>query len=151
MARDMSTRILLILTGNNCENAIKAGLAHAQSTSKKLRVLQILASELYHYGHQDLVSTRPSKRDFLLHIRNEVLERGNSEVRRIQNEAHDLGVCLDINSIESENAFSVSLSEAEKRYDVVFLPKQKKRLLPLFQPTLADYLRKKIRGMIVEC
>jgi hypothetical protein len=147
----MSQPILLILTGNDCEQAIKAALAHAQATSNRLRVIQILASDLYHYGHQDLVATRASKRDFLLHIRNEVIERGNSEVRELKNKARDMGVCLDIVTIESEDAFSTSRSETKNGYDVVFLPKQKRKLFPLFQRTLADYLRRKTSGRIVAC
>jgi hypothetical protein len=147
----MNQPILLILTGNDCEHAISAALAHAQLTSNKLRVLQILASDLYHHGHQDLVATRPSKRGFLLYIRNEVLERGDSEIQYLKSTARDMGVSLDIVSIESEDTFSTSLSEVKKGYDVVFLPKQKRRLFPLFQRTLVDYLRGKTSGRIVAC
>ena len=62
-----------------------------------------------------------------------------------------MGISLDINTIESEDVLSAALSEAKKGYDIVFLPKQKKKLFPLFERTLPKYLQKKISGKIVPC
>ncbi len=147
----MDPRILLILTGNDCRNAVKTALNHAQATFNTLHVVQILTSDLYHYGHQDLVATRHSKRQFLLHIREEVLERGKAEIQDLEKAAWAMGVSLEITAIESEDAFSTSLSEMKKGYDVVFLPKQERKLFPLFKRTLAEYLRRKTSGKIVVC
>jgi hypothetical protein len=149
--KKMDPSILLILTGENCENAVKAALDFAQATSKRLRVLQILTSDLYHYGHQDLVATRPSKREFLLHIRDEVLERGKAHIQALEQTAGEIGIALDIASVESEDIFSTSLAEAENGYDIVFLSKQKKRLFPLFKITLAEHLQRKFPGKVVPC
>ena len=143
--------ILLILVGDDCARAISAAIDHAKLTSGKLRVIQILTSSLYHYGHQDLVATRPSKREFLLYIRDEVLRRGRAEIQALEQTARDTGVALEVYTVESEDIHSAAISEAQKEYDVVFLPRQKKKLLPLFKKTLAGYLQKKISGKIIEC
>jgi hypothetical protein len=143
--------ILLILTGEECGAAIQAALQHARVASKRLRVFQILTSDLYRYGHQDLVATRPSKRQFLLHIREEVLERGRATALALEDQARELGISLEIETVESEDILSASLEEARKGYEIIFLPKQPKRLFPLFKNTLVAHLRKKIPCGIVAC
>ena len=143
--------MLLILAGEDCAEAVKAAFSHAKSTSKRLQVTQILGSNLYRYGHQDLVATRPSKRQFLLYIRDEVLRRGEAEIRALEEMAGETGISLEVNTIESEDVFSTALSEAKKGYDIVFLPKPRKKLFPLFEQTLPRYLRKKVSGRIVPC
>ena len=143
--------VLLILTGEDCADAVKAAFNYAQSSSKRLHVLQILTSNLYHYGHHDLITTRPTKRQFLLYIRDEVLKRGKTEVRALEKKAGDMGISLEVNSVESEDIFLTALSEAKKGYDSVFLPKGRKKLFPLFKKNLVQYLRKKIAGKIIPC
>jgi len=143
--------ILLILTGEDCRNAAKAAFSHAKLAAKRLHVLQILTSNLYHYGHQDLVATRPSKRQFLLYIRDEVLRSGEAEAQALKETAREMGISLEICTIESEDIFSIALAEANKEYDTVFLPKQEKKLFPLFKPTLAEYLQKKTSSKIIPC
>ena len=145
----MQNSTLLILAGENCGGAMNAAFRHAQSKSKRLTVLQILTSDLYHYGHHDLVATRPSKRQFLLYIREEVLEHGKSQIRTMEEAAREAGVNLDISTVESEDVYSTCLSEAIKGYDVIFVPKQETKRFPLFEKTLAAYLRKKTRGEVL--
>jgi len=147
----MEGPILLILTGEDCGKAADAALRYAQSTSGKLRVIQILTSDLYHYGHHDLVATRPTKRQFLLYVRDEVLKRGQAEIRALEETAHQLGVSLELQTMEAENYFSAALSELKKSAGVVFLPKQTKGLFPLFKRTLSGYLQKKIAGRVIPC
>jgi hypothetical protein len=143
--------ILLILTGEECGAAIQAALQHARSASKRLRAFQILTSDLYHYGHQDLVATRPSKRQFLLHIREEVLERGKAIAQTLEDQAREFGISLEIETVESEDILSTALSEAKKSYEIIFLPKQPKKLFPLFKKTLVAHLRKNTPGEIIAC
>jgi hypothetical protein len=143
--------ILLILTGEDCGNAVHAAFERARITSNRLRAIQILNSDLYHYGHQDLVATRSSKRAFLLHIREEVLERGKAQARDLENKAREAAISLEIETIESEDVFSTSLAEVKKGCTIVFLPKQEKKLFPLFKTTLAAHLRKKSSSEIVSC
>ena len=148
---DTAASILLILTGANPGDAVQAAFWHAKSTSRPLHVLQILTSDLYRYGHQDLVATRPSKREFLLHIRNEVIERGNAAARALEDKAREMGISLKMESMESEDIFAACLAEAKKGYAIIFLPKQPKKLFPVFKRPLADYLRKKTSSEIVSC
>ena len=150
-AAKMDRPILLLLTGDNCSQAVQAAFEHAKSTSKRLRAIQILTSDLYHYGYHDLIATRPSKRQFLVHIREEVLEHGKAEAQALENRAHEMGVSLDVETIESEDIFSTSLAEVKKGCAIVFLPKQGKKLFPLFKTTLAAYLKKRISSEIVSC
>src|SRR5512136_2405660 len=117
----MDHSVLLILTGDNCSNAISVAMDYARLKSSPLRVMQILASDLYPYGHHDLVATRPSKREFLLHIRNEVLERGKTEIQALEQAAGEAGVYLEADTIESEDPFSTALAEAKKGYGIIFL------------------------------
>ena len=147
----MDGPILLILAGEDCRSAIEAAFSQAKLASKRLVVLQILTSNLYHYGHQDLVATRPSKRLFLLHIRDEVLRRGKAEVQALEGTAREMGISLEIHDVESEDILSAALSEAKKGYDIIFLPKQKKKIFPLFERTLAQYLQKKTSSKIIPC
>jgi hypothetical protein len=148
---DTALSILLILTGENCSRAMQTALAQAQLTSQRLRVIQILTSDLYHYGHHDLVATRPSKREFLLYIREEVLARGKATARALEDKAGEMNISLDIETVESEDLFSTSLAEAKKGYEIIFLPKATKRLFPLFQRTLESYLKNKTSSAIIAC
>lgn len=143
--------MLFILTGEDCGKAIREAFSYAQSASTRLHVTQILGSNLYHYGHHDLVATRPFKREFLLYIREEVLERGKEEILALEELAAEMGVSLEVDSIESEDILSTALSEAKKGYDIIFLPRQKKKLFPLFKRTLPGFLQKKISCRIVLC
>jgi len=143
--------ILLILTGDDCSRAIQAAFERTQAVSKRLRVLQILTSDLYHYGHHDLVATRPSKREFLLHIRQEVLERGKAAAQALEDKAREMDIALEIETVESEDIFSASLAEAKKGYEIIFLPKQEKKLFPLFKNTLEAYLKKRTTSEIISC
>jgi hypothetical protein len=148
---DEAASILLILTGEDCSHAIQAALRHARSASKRLRVIQILTSDLYRYGHHDLVATRPSKREFLLHIRKEVLERGKTAALALEDKAREMSVSLEIETVESEDPFSTSLAEAKKGYEIIFLPKEAKKLFPLFKRTLESYLKNKTSSSIIAC
>jgi hypothetical protein len=139
------------LAGDDCSNAIGAALNYAKSTSKHLHVIQILASDLYHYGHHDLVATRSSKKDFLLYIRDEVLARGKAEIQVLEQSAGRMGVSLEVHSVESEDILSAALAEAKIGYSIIFLPKARKRLFPLFKKTLAEFLQNKVPAKIIPC
>jgi hypothetical protein len=147
----MEKSALLILAGGDCHNAMTAALLHAQNHSGQLRVIQILNSDLYHYGHHDLVATRPSKRQFLLYERDLVLERGQGDRCLLEEAGRVAKVTLDIDTIESEDIHSACLSEVKKGYNPVFVPKQKPKLFPLFEKTLAEYLRKRTESNVIAC
>jgi hypothetical protein len=143
--------ILLVLTGQNDRQAEDAAFQYAAQNAKGLVALQILTSNLYHYGYHDVIATRPSKRQFLLHIREEVLERGRVKAESLKERARKQGVFIEIRMVETEDAPSVVLSEARKGFDTVFLGKEKKRLFPLFGKTLAERLERACPIRVVQC
>jgi hypothetical protein len=147
----MENRVLLILTGDDNGSAEESAISFAKSTSKTLTVLQILTSNLYHYGHHDVIATRPSKRQFLLHIRDEVLERAQAKATMLMDRARQQGISLEILSVESEDASSAAANEARKGYGVIFVSNKKRSLFPLFEKTLVRYLQNKTTSKIIAC
>jgi hypothetical protein len=147
----MMEDILIVFKGSGSENAVEAGFRAAQSSSRKARVLQILDSNLYHYGHNDLVAPRLNKQRFLLYIRDQVLERGAIEAGQIREKAKNMGVSLEIDPVETEDEVSTILAEAQKGYEMIFLAREKRRLFPLLQKHLAGQLRRKLDAMVIEC
>jgi len=142
--------ILVIYKGSSSEPAVDEALRVARGDSRKARVLQILDSDLYLYGHNDLVSPRINKQRFLLYIREEVLERGQVEAEKIRDKAKRMGVPLEIDPVETDDLVSTVLEEAQKGYEMVFLAREKKKLFPLLHKHLATHLRKNdVR--VVEC
>jgi hypothetical protein len=147
----MENKVLLILTGDDNGSVEESAFSYAKSTSKTLIVLQILTSNLYHYGHHDVIATRPSKRQFLLYIRDEVLGRARAKATTLMDRAREQGIGLEILSVESEDASSVAVNEAKKGYDVIFVSDKKRPLFPLFEKTLAQHLQKKTTSKIIGC
>ena len=147
----MDGKILLILSGENSLNAEKAAFNYAKQTSKSMVILQILTSFLYQYGHHDVIATRPSKRQFLLHIRDEVLVRGQKEAEALKGRAQREGISIEIFSIETEDVSQAAISEAQKGYDVIFLTKEKRKRFPLLEKTLAQHLEKRVDIPIISC
>lgn len=143
--------ILIIVNGSGSQNAIEEGFRTARSLSRKAKVLQILDSDLYHYGHNDLVSPRLNKQRFLLYIRDQVLERGAIEARQLREKACHMGVSLEIDPVETDDVLSTVVAEAKKGYEMVYLAKEKKKLFPLLRKHLATQLRKEFVGKVFEC
>ena len=143
--------ILIVLNGNNSENAIEQAFHAAQSGSGKVKVLQILDSELYHYGHNDLVAPRLNKRTFLLYIRERVLEQGRIEAGELIRKAGEMGISLEIDPVETDDVISTVIAEAKKGYDQIYLPKEEKKLFPIFKRTMAQHLKKKVPGRVISC
>lgn len=147
----MGNRILLILPGENHEAAEKAAFQYAKTYSRKLVVLQILTSKLYHYGHHDVIATRPSKRQFLVHIRQEVIRKGITEAQGIRERAMEQEISIEIRSVETEDIALAALAEATKDYELIFLPKEKRKIFPFFEKTLRQQLGKKVSSRIIPC
>jgi hypothetical protein len=143
--------ILIVFNGSGSGNAADAAFRAAQSSSRKAKVLQILDSDLYHYGHNDLVAPRLNKQRFLLYIRDQVLERGGVEAQELREKARNMGVSLEIDPVETDDVVSTVIAEAGKGYEMIYLAKEKKKLFPLLQKHLATQLRKKFAGKVVEC
>lgn len=143
--------ILVIYIGDESAQAVEEALRTAKSESRKARVLQILDSDLYHYGHNDLVAPRLNKQRFLDYIRGQVLMRGDQEAGLLARKARAMGVSLDISPVETDDLVSTVLAEAKKGYEIIFLAKEKKRIFPLLKKNLARELRKATAIRVVEC
>ncbi len=143
--------ILIVLNGYNSENVIEQAFQTARSDSGMVKVLQILDSELYHYGHNDLVAPRLNKRTFLLYIREHVLEKGRIEANELIRKAEEMGISLEIEPVETDDVISTVIAEAEKGYDEIYLPKEEKKLFPIFKRTMEQHLRRKAPGRVISC
>jgi hypothetical protein len=143
--------ILIVLNGDNSENIIEQAFRTAKTDSRKVKVLQILDSELYHYGHNDLVAPRLNKRTFLLYIRDHVLEQGRIEADELVKKAYEMGISLEIDPVETDDVISTVIAEAKKGYDEIYLPKEKKRLFPIFKKSMEQHLKRKALGRVIAC
>ncbi len=143
--------ILIVVNGNDSGRAVEAAFQAARSSSGKAKVLQILDSDLYHYGHNDLVSPRLNKQRFLLYIRDQVLERGGAEAAELREKARTMGVTIEIDPVETDDVVSTVVAEAKKGYEMIYLARERKRLFPLLQKHLATQLRKECAGRVIEC
>ena len=142
--------ILVVYNGEGSAKAVEEALRAARSGPGSARVLQILDSELYLYGHNDLVAPRLNKQRFLHYIRGQVLERGGTDAGLLRQKALGLGVSLEIDPVETDDPVSAVLAEAKKGYEVIFLAKEKKRIFPLLKKNMARELRKRSAARVVE-
>jgi hypothetical protein len=147
----MGDDILIIVNGSGSGDAVDEAFRAARASSRKAKVLQILDSDLYHYGHNDLVAPRLNKQRFLLYIRDQVLERGGAEAQELREKARRLGVPLEIDPVETDDVVATVLAEARKGYETIYLAKEKKKLFPLLAKHLATELRRQRVGTVIEC
>jgi len=147
---NMKDRILLVFGMGDYRNAEEEALRRAESTSKKIVALQILNSELYHYGHNDIIASGRAKSDFLLYIRQEVLEKGRMQAAKLMDKAKARGLQLDLISIETENPAEAVITEARKGYGLVVVPKEPRKLFPLLQRTVSQEVRRKVGCEVIE-
>jgi hypothetical protein len=143
--------ILLVLNGGDSENAVEQAFRAAQSGSRKVKVLQILDSGLYFYGHNDLVAPRLSKRIYLLYIREQVIEQGKIKAGEIREKARDMGVSLEVEPVETDDVVSTVIAEAKKGYEKIFLPKEKKKLFPIIKRNVEKHLKREVSSPVISC
>jgi hypothetical protein len=139
----MGEGILLIIRGSTSEKAEEAAFSDPRAASEGITVLQILDSDLYHYGHNDLVATRPSKSAFLHYIRDEVLTTAKEKSNALYQRAGQLGLKVKVLARETEDPASAIIEEAGKGYSAVFLPKERGSIFPLFKRNIARELNKR--------
>jgi hypothetical protein len=144
-------RVLLITGVGDYETAEGAAFAYALDNSATVVALQVVTSNLYHYGHVDLIATRPSKRDFLLYIREEMVARAKAEAERLQERASKSGVGLEVMTVETEDVRSTVVGEAKHGYSAVFMARQKRKIFPLLERNLGRELVKRAPCPVVLC
>ena len=91
------------------------------------------------------------ERRFLLYIRDQVIKRGEVEAQKLMETAGNMDVPLEITPVETDDVISTVITEAKKGYEIIYLSKEKKRVLPLLQKHLATELRKQTAGKVIEC
>jgi hypothetical protein len=143
--------ILVVYLGDGGMKAVDKALRAAKSGAMKVRVLMILDSELYHYGHVDLVAPRLNKQRFLLYIRDQVLEEGRKAAEDLREKALSMSVPIEIDSVETDDLVLTIVTEAQKGYKAIYLEKQKKKIFPLLKKNLASEIRKIPDARVIEC
>jgi hypothetical protein len=143
--------IMAIHSSDESMKAVERALRSAQSRAIKVRVLLILDSELYHYGHVDLVAPRLNKQRFLLYIREQVLEKGRRIEEDIRGKAMNMSVPIEIDSIETDDLALTIITEAKRGCKAIYLEKEKKKIFPLLKKNLASEIRKKSGVRVIEC
>jgi hypothetical protein len=133
------------------DSAVEKAFTYAESESKTVIALQILNSDLYHYGHTDLLLPGPGKKRFLNYVRDELLVRGLEREKMLRERAQKRGISLEVRSIESQDPASIAVEEAKNGYDMIFFPKEKKRRFPILKKTVEEHLRKEISIPLVPC
>ena len=147
----MKDSILVVYHSDGSMKAVEKALRSAQSGALKVRVLLILDSELYHYGHIDLVAPRLNKQRFLLYIREQVLEKGRSVAEDLRGKALSMCVPIEIDSVETDDLVLTVITEAKRGYKVIYLEKEKKKMFPLLKKNLATEVRKIPGARVIEC
>jgi hypothetical protein len=133
------------------ENAVEQAFSYAESKSKAVVALQILHSDLYHYGHTDLLLPGPGKKRFLNHIREDLVKRGMEREKDLQERAGKRGIRFEMRTVESQDPASTAVEEAKKGYDMIFLPKEKKRRFPILKKTVRRHLQKEVPIPFIVC
>ena len=122
---------------------------YAKEHAKRVVALQILNSDLFHWGFNDIILPSPAKTKFIGYIREELLRRSRESAIRLKEMAQRNKVPLEIRKVETREPSSAVFEEAEKGYDRIFMEKEKKRLFPIFKKTIEQQLRKGVSTPIM--
>ena len=120
----------------------KGAFVYAKKHAKRVVALQILSSDLFHWGFNDTILPGPARTRFIGYIREELLSRSHESTVMLKEMAQRDKVPLEIRRKVTREPFSAALEEAEKGYDRIFMGKEKKKLFPLFEKTIEQHLRK---------
>ena len=131
------------------EDVADQAFAYAKRESMRLVALQILTSDLFHWGVNELILPGPAKMRFVGHIREQIFERSMETTRMLEEKAFQYGVPLEIRKVETRDAVRAVVDEARKDYERIFLAKEKKRLFPILEKTLEQHLRRQTSSTIV--
>jgi hypothetical protein len=134
------------------EKLVKIAFQYAAKTGEKVIAIQVLSSNLYHWGRHDTIISGPGKETFLLHVHDLVMQRGKEKADALERKARTLGISLEIQMSESKDPTATIVQEASKGYDMVFIPKERKRIFPLSKRhTLEDVLKQHDILNVVAC
>lgn len=136
---------------NRQKMVIDNSIKYAKENLKNLVVLQILTSDLYHWGFNDIILSGPAKARFIGHIREEIMKNSLEVTKILEERADQERISMEVHKRETMDPVSVALEEASKDYELVFLRKEKKKLFPIFKKTLDDHLKKELSIPVITC
>lgn len=126
------------------EDASDRAFQYAKQSSKSIVALQILSSDLYHWGLNDNILSGPAKVKFVGHIREQLLDKSFETAEMLKKKAEEHGIPIEIKKIEVNDICSAALEEACRGYDRIFIAKEKRKIFPLFKKNMEQYLRKNV-------
>jgi hypothetical protein len=127
---------------DRAQRIAERAFVYAKKHAKRVVAVQILSSDLFHWGFNDTILPGPAKTKFIGHIREELLSRSRESTIMLKGMAQRNRVSLEIRKVETREPSSAALEEAAKGYDRIFMGKEKKRLFPVFKKTIEQQLRK---------
>ena len=89
------------------QNAVNTAFIYARQSSKRLVALQILASDLFHWGINDNILSGPAKMRFVGHIREQLLDKSLETTKMLEQKALQHNVSLEIKRVETDDPASV--------------------------------------------
>jgi hypothetical protein len=126
------------------EDASDRAFLYAKHSSKRIVALQILSSDLFHWGLNDNILSGPAKVKFIGHIREQLLGESREITKMLEQKALQHDVPIHIKRIETNDASSAVVEEAGKGYDRIFIGREKKKFFPIFKKSMEQCLRKNV-------
>lgn len=126
------------------EGLADRAMSYANNSSKKLTALQVMTSDLFHWGYNDTILPGPAKTRFIGYIREQILDKSLKTTKMLKEKAIQYNIPIEIKRIETDDPVSTVLDEARKGYDRIFIGKTKKKIFPLLKKNLNQHLRKNI-------
>ncbi|MBI5577803.1 MAG: hypothetical protein HY895_01505 [Deltaproteobacteria bacterium] len=148
----MNSKIFLVVGAGDHAKAEETAFRSALSSTRNIVIISIVDSFLYHYGHTDVINTRPSKRAFLLHVRSEALQKAADAAQAVRERANAKGIAAEIIPVETDDpAAAIAYLAREEKSGAVYIPLEKTRFFPLLKRSLATDLRRKLSAQVVAC
>jgi len=108
-----------------------------------LDVLDILDSHLFHYGNNDVIVPGYARTQFLFHIQDNLRKDSQARREELLEKSDKKGVHLRYGPLESNDPIPHVAKFAQKGYRRIFMPKEKRKCIPLTQrKTHFDKMRK---------
>ncbi len=131
------------------EDAAEKAFNYTSRSSGRIIALQLLTSDLFHWGMNDNILSGAAKMRFIGHVREQVLEKSHETTEMLCRKAMEYGVPLEIKNVETDDPVMAAFEEASGGYDRIFIAKEKEKVFPLFKKSMRQYLQKKITVPIV--
>lgn len=131
------------------EDAAERAFLYASQASRPLVAVQLLTSDLFHWGMCDNILSGQAKMRFIGYVREQILNKSVETTRMLEEKSRRYDVVLEIKKIETDDPSSAALSEAAGGYDRIFIAHEKKKIFPLFKKSMGQHLRSKTSVPVV--